>query len=327
MMKRRWLIGTGALWVASLASHAQSARKVYRIGIFGLGMVGDGLWPQPRSPTVAALLRGMRELGYVYGENFVTELRSAESRPERYPAAAAELVGLQVDVIVAPGPGLAALKQATSTLPIVMAGAVDPVGDGLVLSLGRPGRNFTGLSNQSVETTGKRLQLLKKMAPGAAPVAVLWDQTARQSLQAAESAARERGWKLLPIGVRAPGELEAAFKAATNAHAGALLVMGGLAFAQRRRMVELAATHRLPAMYPNLDYAGLGGLIAYGADLNEIWRRAAAFVDKILKGARPADLPVEQPTKFGLAINLKSAKALCLTLAQALLLRADEVID
>ncbi len=222
---------------------------------------------------------------------------------------------------------LLARRQATSTVPIVMAGANDPVGGGLVRSLGRPGTNFTGLSNQSVETTGKRLQMLKDLVPGGAPVAMLLDRSARPILLAAEAAARERGWKLLPIEVRDPGELDAAFRVSTAARSGAMLVAGGLAVAQRRRSVELAASSRLPAMYPNLDCAGLGGLIAYGADLNDIWRRAAGYVDKILKGARPADLPVEQPTKFALIVNLKAAKALGLANPQALLLRADEVIQ
>ena len=222
---------------------------------------------------------------------------------------------------------LPALKQATSTIPIIMLGAVDPVGEGLVQSLGHPGGNFTGLSNQSVELTGKRLELLKELVPAAAPVAVLWDRTAVLSWQAAEAAARERGWKLLSLEVRDAGELEGAFKAATGARAGALLVMGGLAFPQARRITELAARSRLPAMYPGRSYVEAGGLISYSADLIEIWRRGAVFVDKILKGAKPGDLPVEQPTKFELVVNLRAAKALGLTIPPSILLRAAQVIE
>jgi putative tryptophan/tyrosine transport system substrate-binding protein len=328
-LDRRAFIGSLALGILAVAraAPAQPARKVYRIGVLGLGVTSDSVGAQPWNPPVNALLRGLRELGYVYGEHFVTEPRGAESRPERYPSLAAELVRLQVDVIVAPGPTLAALKEATSTIPIVMAGAVDPVGGGLVQSLRRPGRNITGLSNQSVETTGKRLELLKELVPGAATVAVLWDRTAIRSWQAAEAAARERGWRLLSLEVGAPGELEGAFRAATGARAGALLVMGGLAFPQAQRIAEMAARTRLPTMYPLRPQVEAGGLISYGADINDIWRRAALFVDKILQGAKPADLPVEQPTKFELVINLKTARALGLTIPHSVLLRADEVIQ
>ena len=328
-MDRRAFIGS--LAVATLAAPsvtpAQPARKVYRIGVLGLGVTSDLIGPQPRNPITNALLRGLRELGYAYGQDFVTEPRGGEGRPARYSGLAAELVRLQVDVIVAPGPMLPALKQATSTIPIVMAGATDPVGEGLVQSLARPGRNFTGLSNQSVEAAAKRLELLKELVPGPAPVAVLRDPTAVRSWHETEAAAFERGWKLLSLEVRDPGELEGAFKTATAAKAGALLVMGGLAFAQARQVAELAASSRLPAMYPNSVPVRAGGLISYGADLIEIWRRAAFFVDRILKGASPADLPVEQPSQFELVVNLKTAKALGLTIPQSILLRAAEVIQ
>jgi putative ABC transport system substrate-binding protein len=308
---------------------AQLARKVYRIGMLGVaGTTSDMVGPQPRNPIVNALLRGLSELGYVYGQDFVTEPRGGESRPERFPSLAAELVRLQVDVIVAAGPLLPALKQATSTIPIVMAGAVDPVGDGLVQSLGHPGGNFTGLSNQGVELTGKRLELLRELVPNAALVAVLWDRFGLPQWRLAEAAARERGWKLLSLEVRDAGEIEGAFKAATSARAGALLVLGsGLFFPQARRIAELASRSRLPVMYGSRTYVEAGGLIAYGADLSEIWRRAAVFVDKILKGAKPADLPVEQPSKFELVVNLRAAKALGLTIPPSLLLRADQVIE
>jgi len=194
--------------------------------------------------------------------------------------------------------------------------------------LSRPGGNITGLSLQSVETMGKRLELLKELVPGASPVAVLWDRGNFTFWPAAEAAARDRGWKLLSFEVRDVGQIEAAFKAATDARAGALLVDAGpVHFPQRRRVAELAARNRLPAMYELRPFVEAGGLISYGVDINDIWRRAAGYVDKILKGAKPADLPIEQPTRFELVINLKTAKALGLTIPQSLLLRADEVIQ
>ena len=329
-MKRRTLIGAGGLWVVPLAGYAQTARKVYRIGTLGFGGVTSDLaGPQTRDPNLGAFLRGMRELGYVYGEHFVTEPRGAGGSPERFPELAAELVRLKVDVIIAGGglPAIA-LKQATSTIPIVMAASVDPVGQGLVRSLGHPGGNVTGMSLQSTETIGKRLELLKELVPGAGSVAVLWYRAYPADWQAAETAARVQGWKLLSLEVRDVGEIEAAFKAATAARAGALLVLGGgVFFPHARRIAELAASNRLPAMYSLRPLVEAGGLISHGADLTEIWRRAAVFVDKILKGAKPADLPVEQPTKFELVINLKAAKALGITIPQSVLLRADEVIQ
>ncbi len=328
-MDRRAFLGALALLAAPLAGEAQQAGKVPRIGILVPSQAtSDIVGPQPRAPAVKALLLGLRELGYVYGEHFVTEARSAEGKAERFPGLAAELVRLQVDVIVAASPALAALKQATTTIPVVMGGASDPLGEGFVQGLGRPGGNFTGLSLQVIETTGKRLELLKELVPGAAPVAVLWPRTGPRLWQAAESAAGERGWKLLSLEIRDAGEIEGAFKAATGARAGAVLVSAGALFDRgARRIVELAAKSRLPAMYTLRFYVEAGGLISYSPDLLEIWRRAAVFVDKILKGARPGDLPVEQPTKFGLAINLKTAKALGLTVPPALLQRADQVIE
>jgi len=324
--RRSFLAGFAAL-AAARAAGAQSARKVYRIGILGTAAASDLAGPQPRSASILAFLRGMREQGYVYGEQFVTEVRGADGKLERFPGLATELVGRQVDVIVAPGPALSALKQATSTIPIVMAASSDPVGRGLVQSLSRPGGNITGLSLQSIDTMGKRLELLKELVPGAPSVAVLWDRGNVLFWPAAEAAARGRGWKLLPFEVRDVGQIEATFKAATDARASALLVDAGpILFPQRRRVAELAARNRLPAMYELRQFVEAGGLISYGVDINDIWRRAAVFVDKILKGAKPADLPVEQPTKFELVINLKAAKALGLTIPQSLLLRADEVI-
>jgi putative ABC transport system substrate-binding protein len=323
--RRSFVAGVAAL-AAARAAGAQPTRKVYRIGILGLGTTSDIVGPQPRNPTTNRFLRELRELGYVYGEHFVTEARGAERVPERYPGLAAELVQLQVDVIVAPGPMLPALKQATSTIPVVMAGAIDPEGEGLVRSLGHPGGNFTGLSLQGV-TVAKRLELLKELVPGAAVVAVLREPGTLGVWQQAEAAARERGWKLLSLEVRDAGEIEGAFKAATAARAGALLVISGGSLAQAGRIADLAARSRLPAIYSLRAFVDVGGLISYGSDINDLWRRAAGYVDKILKGAKPADLPIEQPTKFELVINLKTAKALGLTIPQSLLLRADEVIQ
>jgi putative ABC transport system substrate-binding protein len=330
--RRTFLAGTGAVLLAApLAAEAQRAGKVYRIGILSFSSItSDMIGPQPQRPSVVALLRGMRELGYVYGEHFVTEPRGGEGRPESHPGLAAELVRLQVDVIVAAGPDLPALKQATSTIPVVMAAASDPVGDGFVRSLGHPGGNFTGLSLQEIDTTGKRLELLKELVPSAGAVAVLWSYRSPNSLRylaAAETAARELKWKLLKFEIREPDEIDGAFRAATKARAGALLVIASrLLFARAQQVAELAARSRLPVMYDLRPFVEAGGLMSYGADLIEIWRRAAGFVDKILKGAKPADLPVEQPIKFELIINLKAAKQIGLTIPPNVLARADKVI-
>jgi putative tryptophan/tyrosine transport system substrate-binding protein len=314
--------------VASLphVARAQAPPKVYRIGILGLREAQDVAGPTPQSPSTRALLRGLNELGYVYGKDFVTVSRGSAGRPERFLTLAAELIGLHVDVILAPGPALPALKQATSSIPVIMAATLDPVRQGFVQSLGHPGGNFTGFSLQSVEAVGKRLELLKELVPGAAPVAVLWEQSSIVAWQAVEVAARERGWKLLSTEIRDASEIEGAFTTATGARAGSLLVSGaGILFPNNRRVAELAAKNRLPAMYELREFVEAGGLISYGPDIKDIWRRAAIFVDKILKGAKPADLPVEQPTKFELVINLKAAKALGLTIPQILLMRADEL--
>ncbi len=334
-MDRRAFVGglaLGILWVSDVVA-AQPSRKIYRIGILSSSIykTSDMVGPEPRHPGIKALLHELRALGYVYGEHFVTEPRANEGKREAFPNFAAELVRLQVDVIVAAGPPpmLLALKQATSTIPIVMTGTGDPVGQGLAQSLGRPGGNVTGLSLQLTETSAKRLELLKELVPGAAPVAVLWDpRDNRLPWQAAEAAARERGWKLLSLEVRSAGEIEGAFKAATGARAGALLVFGGAIFdPYARRIAELAVKSRLPAMYALRFYVEAGGLMSYSANSIELWRRAAVFVDKILKGAKPADLPIEQPTKFELVINLKAAKSLGVTIPQQLLARADQVIE
>jgi putative tryptophan/tyrosine transport system substrate-binding protein len=334
MMDRRVFIGS--LGLGALAwphpARAQPARGVPRIGVLSFaGTTAEITGPDPSRPSIKALLRGLRELGYVYGRDFVTEPRAGEGRPERWPVMVADLVRLQVDVIVAPGPNLPLLKRATTTIPIVMAAGPDPVGDGYVQSLGRPGGNFTGLSLQEIDTTGKRLELLKALVPSAAPVAVLWNNVHQNSArywQAAEAAAGRRGWKLLKLEIRNAGELEGAFKTATRARAGALLTIAStLLFGRARQLAELAAANRLPAMYELRAYVEAGGLISYGADVDALWHRAASFVDKILKGAQPAELPVEQPSKFELLLNLKTAKALGLTVPPSLLARVDQVIE
>ena len=299
MLKRRTLVGAGAVWVAPLASKAQPARRIYRVGILAVGPTASVAGAQPQAPTTSAFLRGMRELGYVYGEHFVTEARGAGDQPERYAGLAAELARLDLDVIVGAGPSLLALKQSTSIIPVVMASSDDPVIAGLVQSLARPGGNFTGLSSQSIEAEAKRLELLKELVPGAAPVGVLWHRDHLLSWQAAQAAARTRGWKLLSIEIRDAGEIDAAFRAATDGRASALFVHAPTLLASRRLQVAaLALRHRLPTIFHQRSYVDAGGLMAYGADVTDIWRRAAVYVDKILKGAKPADLPIEQPTRF-----------------------------
>ncbi len=317
---------------APLRVATQDARKLYHVGTlgFGFGVSGANLSrPQPTDKSLTAFRGGMRDLGYRYGEHFVIESRVDSGVPERLPTLAAELVGLQSDVIIAGG-GLpaVALKQATATIPIVMAASVDPVGQGLVQSLARPGGNVTGLSLQSTETIGKRLELLKELVPGAAPVAVLWYRADPQDWQVADAAARSRGWKLLSLELRDVGEIDAAIKTAATARCSGLLVLGGgVFFPHGRRIAEIAASNRLPTMFGLRPLVEAGGLMSHGADLNDIWRRAATYVDKILKGAKPADLPVEQPTKFELVINMKTARALGITIPQSLLLRADEAVQ
>jgi putative ABC transport system substrate-binding protein len=266
----------------------------------------------------------------------VIEYRDAEGKLERLPALAAELVALRVDVIVAPGtPQALAVKQATRTLPIVFAVAGDPVGSGLVTSLARPGGNVTGLSSVTSDLVGKCLEQLTQAVPGVSRVAVLWQpggfgERAEKDMQkAAELAGRTLGVRLQFVEARRPADIDRAFSDMTRARAGALTVLGGgtMLFAERRRLVDLAAKNRLPAVYPWRDFVDAGGLMSYGANFPDLYRRAATFVDKILKGAKPADLPVEQPTKFELVINLRTAKALGLTIPPSVLGRADQMIE
>jgi putative tryptophan/tyrosine transport system substrate-binding protein len=328
MDRRTFIAGAALGTLTSVRVGPAQAAKVYLIGILSVVATPDLAGPKPRSPYGTALLRGFADRGYAYGRDFVTEHRGAEGKPERYPVLASELVSLGPDVIVAAGPGLPALRKATSTIPIVMAAAIDPVAEGLVQSLGRPGTNFTGLSHQFPETTGKRLELLKELIPGPGLVAVLWDQGSKVSWEAANAAARERGWRLLSLDIADPSEIDGAFRAAAQAGASALLVLTGqIAFPHRKRIIELASLSRLPAVYDLRPYAEAGGLMSHGANLLEIWYQAAGFVDRILKGAKPAEMPIEQPTKFELVINQRAANQIGLTIPQSILLQANEVLQ
>ena len=296
--------------------------------MLGLAATADLVGPQPRSASTTALLAGMRELGYVYGDHFVTEPRGAHAQPQRFPDLVTELLRAQVDVIVAVGPALPMLKRATTTVPVVMAAAVDPVAQGFAQSLGPPGGNFTGLSLQSLEITGKRLELMKELVPGAATLAVLWNRSSEPSWQAAQATLRQLRWNAFSLEIHNVDEIDSALRKAVAAKAGALLVFAASAlYPHAQRVTDQVAKHRLPAMYELRSYVEAGGLVSYGADINDIWRRSAVFVDKILKGSRPADLPIEQPSEFELVINLKAARALGLTVPQAMLLRAEEVIQ
>jgi putative tryptophan/tyrosine transport system substrate-binding protein len=308
------------------AAGAQPLARVVRIGFLGNASAFA-------TPLVEAFRQGLREQGWVEGQTIAIEFRWAEGELERLPDLAAELVRLKVDVIVTSGgtPVSLAVKQATDTIPIVMTVGADPVGTGLVASLARPGGNITGLTLFTPELEGKRLELLKELVPGISRVAVLANPvnpaTARM-VRETEVAAQALSIPLQPLEVRDPGEFEGAFAAMTSAKADALIVLPDpMLTAQRTRIVELAAKHRLPAMYGFREDADAGGLMAYATDYPDLLRRAAAFVDKILKGAKPADLPVEQATKFELIINLKTAKALGLTISPLLLFQADEVIQ
>jgi len=275
--------------------------------------------------------QAISELGDVEGQNIAFEIRSADGRPERLPGLAAELVRLKVDVLVASSNvAVAAAQKATTSIPIVMTNTSDPVALGFVASLARPGGNITGLTIQAPDVAGKTLQLLREAVPGLARSAVLWDTSfpGRQALSELEAAARALEIHLQLVEVGSPGEIEGAFDAVARDRTRAVFIAGSpMQFGERARIAELAVKRRLATMCVLREYVEAGCLIGYGASLVDGFRRAAYFVDRILKGAKPADLPVEQPTKFELVINLKTAKALGLTIPQSLLLRADEVIQ
>jgi putative ABC transport system substrate-binding protein len=324
--RRAWLAASLGLLATPLLAQAQ--QKVFRIGLLG----GSSPTSPEASHVWAAFFEGLRELGYVEGRNITIENRFCGDRIERLPALAAELVQLRVDVIVAAAPPAPeAARRATQTIPIVMLNHNDPVASGLVASLARPAGNVTGMSLMTTELRGKQLQLLKESVSGLERVAVLSNPSVAQhalDLKLLEVAARTLKVQLQVVEARAPEEFADAYAAAIKRNAGAILVLGGaMYFAHRARLVQLSAEHRLPAIYPVKEYVEAGGLLAYGADLRDTARRAAAYVDKILKGAKPADLPVEQPTRFELAINLKTAKALGLKIPYSVRLRANEVIE
>jgi len=308
-----------------LVSEAQQATKVWRIGYLGYA------YPT-QARDLEAFRQRLRDLGYVEGNNLVIESRSAESSFERLPALAAELVSLKVDVIAAFGNAtIVALKRATQTIPIVMITAGDPVGTGLVSSLARPGGNVTGLSSLGEGLSAKWLELLTQTVPGMTQVGVLMAPNAPNHanyLREIKTAGQRTGIAVLGLDARGRDEIERTFAALTKARAQGFIVLPHPAtLTHQTRIVELAAKNRLPAMYPWREFTESGGLMAYSPNRTEMYRRSATFVDKILKGAKPADLPVEQPTKFELVINLKTAKALGLTVPRSLLLRADQVIE
>ena len=284
-------------------------------------------------PSLDAFRQGLRELGYVEGKNIAVECRSAGGKPDRLPELAIELVRLKVNVIVAAGGDLVAraAKQATQTIPIVMTNAADPVETGLIASLARPGSNVTGLVTISPELSGKRLALLKEAFPKVDRVAVLTNPAnpeQRVRLKEIEVAAHALGLQLQVLEVREPSDFDLAFSAITRARAHALLPLGDpLIVSNRTRLVDFAATNRLPAMYHRMEFLDAGGLMVYGPNYDDLFRRAATFVDKILKGAKAGELPVEQPTKFELVINLKAAETLGLAIAPSVLARADKIIE
>ncbi len=313
---------------APLAAGAEQAGKVYRIGfLYTSPPTAPGV-----SGNVEAFRQGLRERGWVEGQNIVIEVRSAQGRVERHPDLAAELVSLGVDIIVASSsPGVRAAKQATSMIPIVMAYVADPVGSGLVASLARPGGNLTGVtSTAGPEIVGKYLELLKEAIPKLSRVAVLLSRDPQTAviLREMQAAAQVVAVKLQLLEVRSPNELEGAFAAMTRERAdGFLVLQHPFFFAHARQIVDLAAKSRVPAVYPYRESVEAGGLMTYAANAPDMYRQAATYVDKILKGAKPADLPIEQPTKFELVINMKTAKALGLTIPPSVLIRADKVIE
>jgi putative ABC transport system substrate-binding protein len=314
------------LLVPPLTAEAQQVGKVPRIGI---------LWAY--SPSVVSIFaeafrQSLRGLGYVEGRNIALEERWAEGRFDRLPSLAAELVRLNVDIIVtASTPAVQAAQQATRTIPIVMTLVADPVESGVVASLARPGGNVTGLSLMNPELSGKRLALLKEVIPKISRVAVFWSsstQAYQLVLRETDAAARALGVQLQVVEVHGPTNLNSAFSAITRERVGALVVLPDPMFRnQQRRILDLAAKSRLPAMYWSRELVDAGGLMAYGPNIPDVYRQAATLVDKILKGAKPGDLPIEQPAKFELVINMKTAKALGLTIPSSLLLWADQVIE
>lgn len=331
-MRRRQFIAVLSLalgWPPAL--RAQKPKKVARVGFLATGSLEA---PETRT-SLEAFRQGLRELGYLEGENIIIEVRAADLKVERFPALANELVGLNVDIIVALNSlsGRAA-KQATSTIPIVVPVMGDPVEDGLVASLARPGGNVTGLTFLGPQLVPKRLALLKEALPLATQVAVLWhphaygERTMDDMVKETKTAGKALGLQLRFVAVQDANDLDRAFSAIDAARVNAIIVFPSpMLFNNRRHIVDLSQKLRLPLISMAKEFVQLGGLMSYGADITDFIRRGATYVDKILKGAKPADLPVEQPTKFGLSINLKAAKELGISIPATLLARADEVIE
>ena len=313
--------------LAPLAAGAQQAVKTAKIGAL------FGLTPVAAAPNLEALKKGLRDLGHVEGRTFVLLPRYGEARAERMPELARELVSLKVDVIVVGSdPGAVAARRETQTIPIVMAVSTDPVGTGFVASLARPGGNVTGLTNIAPELSGKRVELLREALPAVSRVAFLWNPDVRGALfdyKETEGAARSLRVSLQSVEVARAEDLDRGLVSLTDQRAQALIVQGPnpVLFSNRSTIVNFAEKNRLPSLYPAREYVVAGGLMSYGPSTTDSFRRAATYVDKILKGAKPADLPVEQPTKFELVINLKTAKALGLTIPQSVLVRADEILQ
>jgi putative ABC transport system substrate-binding protein len=330
MERRAFLAGTGAVLLAApLAAGAQPAGKVPRVGYLSVFSASN---PYPPSEV---FWQGLHNLGWIEGQNIAIERRFAEGKAQRLPDLAVELVRLRVDLIFAESTPVArAVRQATTTIPIVFSPIADPIVSGLVANLARPGGNITGITFMAPELGGKRLELLKQAVPGMTRVGVLShpgdpsEATVKSVLEQTEAAARALGVQLLRLEAQGPNDFDRVFAAMSRERVGGLILIPSAMFVdERRRIVNLMVKDRLPGMFYFREFAEVGGLMSYGPNFRELWRRAATYVDRILKGAKPADLPVEQPTKFELVINLKTAKALGLTIPQSLLQRADEVIQ
>jgi putative tryptophan/tyrosine transport system substrate-binding protein len=313
------------LFALSYSASAQQPKKIPRIGFLA------GVSPSTISARTEAFRQGLRELGYVEGKNIIIEWRYAEEKLDRLNDLAAELVRLKVEVIVSAAPTVTrSVKEATKTIPIVMAFDDDPVGNGFVASLARPGGNITGLSNLSPEISGKQVELLKEIVPRLSRVAVFGTLTRpcnTQSLKEIELAAGAFGVKVQYLDVQNSKDIETAFRAASKGRADSVLVLGGTVInSHRKQLIDLSVKSRLPAIYARPEFVEDGGLMTYGPNINDLYRRAATFVDKILKGAKPGDLPVEQPKKFEFVVNLKAGKQISLTIPPNVLVRADRVI-
>jgi len=325
MNRRKFVTGLGAVLAAPLAVAAQPADDVSRIGVLFFGAAGS-------SPELDAFRQALNGLGYRDGQNIAVDYRFADGRLERLPELANQLVALKPSVIFAPGtPAAIAAKQATATIPIVFAGVADAVGAGLVANFARPAANITGLTSSSATLGGKRLELLKAIVPTASRVAVLYNPRDPSNVLASrqlQDAGPALGLTLQRLEVRTPGEFDSAFTAMGRWHADGLFGAAGLlTTGHRKALVDLAAKTRIPAMWGERQFVEAGGLMSYAADFIDQIRRSATYIDKILKGTKASDLPVEQPTSFELVINLKTAKALGLTIPRSLLLRADQIIE